>query len=464
MDLHDILNLAGSTNDFRQKLSLARLYATLITGHSDKVYDAIPLENLLVDHFSKLTLDLCLPSKLATKEILHIITEPYNTGGHTRLCEKLAAMEPEDSQLLITRSSDEVALKRLGGFFKFIDTSLNEDELERIKDIFLKVLVYKKIILHIHPDDILTVIAVGLAKMSSKDLTVYFVNHADHVFSFGKSIADKMFQISYRGYETEAFIANKAYVNTFLGIPVDIEIKPVFKPLIKNIVIAGASFKMKPTLKISIQKQLFLFLKEKKNVNLKVIGCNYSDYWWWALKARFPMRVALYRSLPYDKYIELINTCDSCIDTAPVTGGTAFVELYLNSLRPIAIKSGIYGYTPLDKIRLTSLIDFSEYKDNDLDELFEDVKRVHGVEAVKTRYLDGLHGKIHEVDYSLSSIPNDMELFDRKSKTRLSIQNYNDLKRLTAISNFQKLNLLITNFFLFEASLRFILIIKRKCF
>jgi hypothetical protein len=462
MDLHDILNLAGSTSDLKQKLVLARLYAALISGHSGKIYDAIFFENLLVNDFSILIADLSLPSKLATSEILHLISEPYNTGGHTRLCEKLAAMESEDSQLLITRACDKEAINRLRTFFKHIDTSLNEDELERIKDIFLKVLDYKKVVLHIHPDDILTVVAVGLAKIQSKDLIVYFVNHSDHAFSFGKSITDVMLQISYRGYEVDSLISNKPYINSFIGIPVNIRGRPILKSAIKNVVIAGSSFKMKPTSKTSIQREIFELLSVNKQVSLKVIGCNYSDFWWWKLKLFYPKRVFLFKSLPYEKYIDVIKSCDTCIDTAPITGGTAFVEMFLHSLRPIGILSGIYGYTPLDKLRIKTLSEIHVDSDVLLNEVFEDILRVHSIESVKARYLDTLIGELHPIDESLTTLTNDLELFNRSGKARLNLSNYKDITNLTVISNFKKIKMIYENFNIVEAAKRFLFKVLSK--
>lgn len=462
MDLHDILNLAGSTSDLRQKLSLARLYATLITGHSAKVYDAIFLENLFINDFSILISDLSLPANIASSEILHIISEPYSNGGHTRLCEKLAVMESGNSQLLITRSCEKDVVVRLKTFFKYIDTSWNDDELERIKDIFLKVLKYKKVVLHLHPDDILTVIAVGLAKKNAKDLVVYFVNHSDHTFSFGKSITDVMLQISYRGYEIDSLISNKPYVSSFLGIPVNISKRPILQSVINNVVIAGSSFKMKPSTKTSIQRELLEFLSVNKQVSLKVIGCNYSDFWWWKLKLYYPKRVALFKSLPYEKYIDVIKSCDTCIDTAPITGGTAFVEMFLHSLRPIGILSGIYGYTPLDRLRIKTLSEVHVYSDALLNEVFEDILRVHSIESVKARYLDAIIGENHPIDESLTTLTNDLELFNRSGKARLNFSNYKDIKNLTVISNLKKVNMLYKNFNIIEVANRFLFKILSK--
>lgn len=454
MDLQNILSLALSSTSLNQKLLLARLYAALVTGHPAGIYDAISFERKLLQDFTPLISELCLAHGEIENEILHIVSEPYTTGGHTRLCEKLALMNSEGANLLITKSADIQVIKRLRRFFKSIDYALNNDELLRIKEIFHYVIKYKKVVLHLHPDDIVTVIAVGLAKTKLKELKVYFVNHADHLFSFGKSITDVMLQISYRGYEVDNLVLDKPYVNSFLGIPVHVNAKPIMKPLIRDIVIAGASFKMKPTAKLSIQKELFKFLSENRLVTLKVIGCNYSDFWWWKLKLYYPKRVTLYNSLPYEKYLEVIKSCDTCIDTAPVTGGTAFVEMFLNNLRPIGLLSGIYGYTPLDKLRLKGLKDIDIYKSSISDEVWDDISRVHDIKSVKKRYLDALKGKYHPVDQSLTTLNNDMQLFHSGSKVRLSYSNYIDIKNLTFLSNLDKMKMVFKNFNIFGAMFR----------
>lgn len=81
--------------------------------------------------------------------------------------------------------------------------------------------------LHIHFDDIAAVIACGLVKRT-QPLQVYFVNHADHAFTYGSSVADYYFQLSSYGARLDR-LKSIAGQTSFLGIPVA-GIKPEISP------------------------------------------------------------------------------------------------------------------------------------------------------------------------------------------------------------------------------------------
>lgn len=252
-----------------------------------------------------------------------------------------------------------------------------------------------------------------------------------------------MFLISYRGYEVEQSIKEHlSYNRSFLGIPIDVAKKPRFLSEAGKVLIAGSSYKMKPNSNTSIQNEVCKFLAKKPNSKVVIIGVSVTDYWWWKVKFKYWSRIEIFNSLKYEDYMDLLRSCDSCIDTAPITGGTAFAEMYLNSLRPIAIFSGIYGYTPIDKVRADTLLESEKKECSLLDSMYEDVVRVHSLKSVQQRYLDGLNGGYHPVDAALTGLENDLDLFISKDKANISLDLMRKILKLECVTFFEKMHLI----------------------
>ncbi|KIE19459.1 hypothetical protein SE23_17225 [Vibrio sinaloensis] len=442
MKILDFPNLAIAETDLESKINIAELYAKLVVKYP--IYEAIDFENRLIEDFKHILDDF--NKGQAGRDICHIITTPYLTGGHTRLCEKLSMMENEDSSLLVTGPYEEEVIHRLSSFFPTIKCINSQLLIPSIIEMMEFMSTYSKLVLHIHPDDIKTVIAVGLLRKVDPQIKVFFVNHADHLFSYGRSVIDVMLDISYRGLSIESKIENKTYTNSFLGIPVQIKEKPFFRKGVRNMIIAGSSYKMKPSKTCSIQREIEHLFRENRECNLNVIGAKITDYWWWSLKLKYPNRINIKNSLPYEKYIEIVKNCDTCIDSSPIGGGTAFVEMYLNSLRPVAIFSAICGYTPLDAVRENTLLESLNSNQCYSEDLFDSVLRVHSISSVKERYQDALNMKCHSIDPSLVTSRNDMNLFIRQGKFDYNFSDFGKLMSIKSLSGVVKSKFIIQNY------------------
>lgn len=445
MKLHKLKKLALNTKNHEDRIILAELYANLMIGNPEKVYGDIQFENELISSFLFLTSHININIKSPSKSTCHIISTPYLEGGHTRLCENLASMEEVNKNLLITRNTTRNVLDRLRNHFTEITIINDENFIERIKKIIIYLYNFKKLILHIHPDDILTIIAIGILKKIKKDLKVYFVNHADHIFSYGRSVADLMFLVSYRGYEIEHSNEDRNYELSFLGIPINTKEKPLLKNEIRTILIAGSSYKMKPNSSYSIQKEINKYFKSHNNIKLIVVGAKITDFWWWKIKLMHWYRIKIYDLLSYSNYMDILKKCDTCIDTAPSTGGTAFAEMYLNGLRPLAIYSGVYGYTPLDCIRGNTLQESEKKGYILLDDIYDQLVLVHGKENVKRRYDDGLNFNCHNIPSSLCKLNNELDMYINSKKKTISLDLMRNIVSLKEIKRIEKLNILFNN-------------------
>src|SRR6476620_6809927 len=131
---------------------------------------------------------------------LHVISETYDAGGHTALLEALMALQfPQQGIAIAVTTSATlrfsarcaqlgIPLYRLRGRC-LIDKTVELIALGRRA---------ASIMLHIHPDDIGAALAARVLREEGR--RVVFLNHADHVFSFGPGAAATVAQVSGFGW------------------------------------------------------------------------------------------------------------------------------------------------------------------------------------------------------------------------------------------------------------------------
>jgi hypothetical protein len=124
--------------------------------------------------------------------VLHVLTEGYATGGHTRLAERWieADARREHSVALTAQSLEQApasmvrAARRSGGTAH--DLSRIAGDLHgRAAALRAIAADYGFVVLHVHPYDVVPLVALGPGSGSR----VLFVNHADHVFWLGAGLA-----------------------------------------------------------------------------------------------------------------------------------------------------------------------------------------------------------------------------------------------------------------------------------
>mgnify|MGYP003957111247 CR=1 FL=1 len=330
---------------------------------------------------------------------LFVVTEPHITGGHTRLMENLSLMI-DDKDLIVTKSMNTEVKSRLNNFFPQIIECYRhnkENSINHISKLVYYFLKYNSIILNIHPQDIYTVIACGIAKKIKKELIIYFVNHADHAFTFGTTISDFWFGISIYGDKIDN-LRNLKAKRTFLGIPINKINSDFFKTIsyksiinANNFITAGSSIKYKPLKNDSIFPLISKLLQFKRNSLVSVIGVNIiKNYWWLFLKLKYLKKLKLYKALSYKKYIDTTSKADCYIDSHPFPGGTAFVEQFLNGTPCIGLKSNFFGYSPLEIIKKDSVEEIIEQlknppSDEEIKSIQELIFEVHAFSRVKYR-------------------------------------------------------------------------------
>nr|WGN91636.1 glycosyltransferase [Aeromonas sobria] len=360
------------------------------------------------------------------KKILFIATELYMTGGHTRLMERLAMFLDSKPDLLITKTPSELIIERQRKFFSTVysDFDRTVPYIEQVSFILKVILQYDVIILNVHPEDIFSIVVCGLAKKINKNIKIHFVNHADHSFTYGSSIADVWYEISDYGKKIDSLRGLTAQ-KCFLGIPIDTSVNVAcgdFKFHDGDLILTAASgHKYKPSNGNSIMPLVKALLDKHKMSTFHVIGVNFfRDYWWWLLKLQYGKRLKLSSSLPYEEYLNVTSRAKLYIDSHPLPGGTAFVEQFLQGRLCSGLISDFKGYSPAelckkhDSMGVLSFIESIEKEQ--LAIVREAVIKTHGYDAVKNRFCRSILEKYDTSRSSSAQVEKDSVVIKKVSR------------------------------------------------
>lgn len=221
--LLDQIDTRASKVDIEAKLKKIQLAAKFATEfHTGRFVDG-RLENALLEIAEKVPDEPTV--KIAPTDIrrrvLHVASTVGETGGHTRMLYNWIELDKASchSLALLNQASYPVpawltnAVKESGGV---LDLYHSEKEIVR-QAINLRHLAIARadvVILHTDPFDIIPVIAFGIDKCPQ----VALVNHADHCFWVGSSVADLVISLRTVGAEN-AKLRRNARNNAILPVP-----------------------------------------------------------------------------------------------------------------------------------------------------------------------------------------------------------------------------------------------------
>lgn len=382
------------TADLDQALELAHAYGNLLWFADVGIHDAPEVELDLIDRCARLA-DLPLaPGVEGSVNVLHVITEPLMTGGHTRLMERLTRMQDAPADLLISRSTSREALHHVSSFFHRTTVIASRQMCDALVEMVTLLCGYQKVVLHIHPDDIAVVVACGIAKRIVP-LSVFFVNHADHVFSYGSTVADFYFELSAHGRRFD-LTKNIAGQKSFLGIPVDTQqaIKSTdLRPSTHDqllFISAGSDIKYKPRKGADMFALISRILDDYPRSRFLIIGTDIrTSFWWWPLKLKYRSRLEIRSHLNFKEYGELVSQADYYVDSHPLPGGTAFAEQFIKGRRCVGLLAPLQGYSSADRLKRSSIDGVMRSIANYqyADDVFLAIESVNSFEAVRARYL-----------------------------------------------------------------------------
>lgn len=307
-----------------------------------------PTDVFSSDIIEKVFLDLAQQNSIPLAEefdkgtVLHVMSEAYTYGGHTRCVERWISLWPEHKHsCIVLRQGREVAfpqtlkerVEHSGG-----DMMLNYNNPAKSK---LKIALqlrelaahYEYIVLHIHVDPI-PLIAFGTEEF--KRPIIYF-NHATHTFWVGISIADHVADLSTSSHETTVKYRG-ARESSILGIPVDTEVNEIqidkkesrkalgIKDHQKVVFTSGNQRKFAPIGDISFEDVVSDILTTDPDCIFYIVGTCPNVFFWPKLKKRFKDRLIILKGLDYAEYLQYLAASDLVIDSYPVGGGTAIID------------------------------------------------------------------------------------------------------------------------------------------
>lgn len=358
--IRQALERQRQATDSHAALALSEWLATFLWKNPTGIYRLDELETGLLVHCPPLQLPAADHEPTDETE-LHVATEVYAFGGHTSLMRQLIHAGPDSARALLTGMLDPaIAATRLGlplNRLQVLEPSA--DRWQRIGRLAQTMSRHRKVILHIHPNDLVAALAVRWLKQHAPHTRVLFVNHADHAFSVGIGAADRVLEISRYGWSLRGRRGTELR-STFMGIPIaqpastprsahgiDTDSEPAGNVTLLS---GGSAYKYKPVEGMSLPSAFGKLLRQHPEFKVTVIGPSKRDWWWWWLRCSQPTRFRLTPLMPKDAYMSQLRTCTIYVDSHPLLGGTAFPEALMRGCRIAGIRGLAWGYSPADEL------------------------------------------------------------------------------------------------------------------
>lgn len=217
------------SGDYESVARYAHSFATKTSWNSyhPGFYQSPEIENMLLECADKLQVEnnIIKRNSRGKRQVLHVISEGYSVGGHTRLAKNWIKSDKDSVHSLITTWQigsapqwilDEV--KESGGWTFSLET-VSDKFIERAAK--LRKLAYEWadiVVLHIHMMDPIPVMAFGL----DGGPPIIYMNHGDHCFWLGASIADLVVDLRPSGQKLT--LTRRSCRNSFI-LPIPLQPK-----------------------------------------------------------------------------------------------------------------------------------------------------------------------------------------------------------------------------------------------
>lgn len=333
-------------------LALARLYANVAWNNPVGIYRADAIEDLLAERIAPVAARVLAQAPAAKNgRLLHVLSEGYTSGGHTRVLERLAGVRvgvPVQDVAIVEICPAAVVAKltALGASVRRVPAT----GLDAIPVLAAMMAEYDDVILHIHPDDIVSSLCARIARASGTRVGLY--NHADHCFTFGIGSIDVLCELSAYGQKLSRQY-RPGVTWSFAGIPLNIG-----APLARRDAGHRTVLSSGPAYKFDFRTGgVFAAIVERVigelGMHMLVIGPGQLP------PDAAPALAGLVASgmlvitphVDYATYLEHLQQCLCYVDSAPITGGSALPEAALCGVPCAGLNNAIMGYSPIDAVR-----------------------------------------------------------------------------------------------------------------
>lgn len=383
-NLLEVAKYKLTLKDYEQASRWCHKAAMFAVENHPGFYTSNELENILIECANNIPVsnrEIEIPkSKFVKRKVLHVLSEGYAVGGHTKLIENWIEKDKESEHSLVatwqirtvpTWLLDKV--KASGGWTyslelinNFIDRAAT---LRKLANEWADVVV-----LHIHMFDTIPVMAFGV----EGGPPVLFVNHADHLFSIGSSVSDIMLYGRNSGKNLTVKRRNVKR-NEFLPLPLK-ESNTIHndrRVLIREkagisedtivLLTIASEYKFKSFGKIDYIDILKKILLSNKNVVAVVIGPEKKEKWAQA----FEETEGRLMTLGVKKKIEVYyDIADIYLDSFIFTSPTSVLDAAIRGIPIVTLKNDYnetlsfddYGYNENDQFKtIDRYINYIEY-------------------------------------------------------------------------------------------------------
>ena len=324
-----IINKIQKSKSLSRRVKYAKQALSIANNGSTRYFSSDVIENVFLELAQ--TNKTTLSQDVIPNSVLHVASELYSSGGHSRILERWIQETPkgQTNALFLTRYNDiPESVRKIMSEKNAEIIQANKDDSDIETALLLRQVAskYERVILHVHMDDYIPIIAFGCNEF---ERPVYLFNHADHRFWLGVSIADKVLNFrefgeeiakKYRGVKKSFYIPllkdeknnpekrNIKLLKEKFGIPNN---SPV-------LFTGGADFKYRPLLHLNFNNFLKDVVKRVPNITIVAIGPK--------IDIISECNIVNKSSMPYDDFKDYLSCADVVIDSFPFSGGTAILD------------------------------------------------------------------------------------------------------------------------------------------
>lgn len=341
--------------DIDNKINLVEfLYTNMVYNHPG-IFCSSVIENELLKIAEQIP---CPPvQSFDSNSFLHVLTEGYETGGHTRVIERwiensnlsnkysIVFTNPKMKNIPLTLK--EQVLKRGGNIF-YCDANTQRDRASQLRQISQK---FEYIIMHIHMDDTVPILAYGTEKFTRP---VICYNHSQHTLWLGASVVDLLlettesidnFSWKRRGIDNNFYAGLPYYNNKILPSrdKSSAKLEIGLKKDCKLILSIGSAYKYIPVGNLDFCKFTEQILEQtKENVVFLIVGLSEKNQEWEVLKSKYTNRLFLIEFVNNKKLSVYYDAADLYIDSFPVPGGIAFTDAVMKGINAVVLESKFF--------------------------------------------------------------------------------------------------------------------------
>ncbi len=392
--LLDYIERIKEEPELHERCVLAYQAATFATRHNTDIFAAKEIEL----PFLELAGMLPGPEDTTWEEgsVLHVATDVYNTGGHTRCIERwMQLMDKQKHSCYLINQHAAVPemltqlVKERGGSMRQAVPALSM--VKKAEELRLYASHFQYVVLHTHMNDPVALIAFGSEKFKRP---IILFNHADHIFWLGASVADYVADLADFRHREITLKARAITRSGVLNIPIDNDsfasIEKMrarqqlgISPQAKVIFASGHPRKFDPVGTPDFTDIIRAILKNDPGIFFYIAGASPRQRLWKKLSVSHRKQVIFTGRLNYKtEYPLYLSAADMVLDSMPVSGGTA-------------VRDAVKAKKPILAIRNAFLSDFinnSEAGCADMDELVGKAFRIFN----EPDYRDAIYNDIHE--------------------------------------------------------------------